>query len=61
MGTTTESRTRRAIRRAKQLWKELDYAQRRVLEINTGVQLSTPEERRRSPLRVRQLEFLYRS
>ena len=61
MGTTSGSRARRTIGRMKRLWQELDYAQRRVLEINTGVPLTTPDERRGSLLRVRQLEFLYRS
>jgi hypothetical protein len=61
MGMITESRARRAIGRVKRLWNELDYAQRRVLEIKTGVPFSTPEERSRSILRVRQLDYLYRS
>ncbi len=61
MTTTSASRTGRVIGRAKKLWAELDYAQRRVLEIRTGVPLSTPEERRRSRRRISQLEYLYRS
>lgn len=61
MGTATGSRARRTIGRLKRLWRELDYAERRVLEIRTGVPFSTPEERRRSRLRVAQLEHLYRS
>jgi hypothetical protein len=48
------------IARFRQLWWELDYVQRRVLENRTGVPFITPEERRRSVLRVRQLEYLYR-
>lgn len=47
--------------RFRKLWSELDYVQRRVLENRTGVPFITPEERRRSVLRVRQLEYLYRS
>jgi hypothetical protein len=61
MKTESASRTGRTIRRAKKLWAELDYAQRRMLEIRTGVPFTTPAERRRSPLRVHQLEHLYRS
>jgi len=48
------------IARLRQLWWELDYVQRRVLENRTGVPFITPEERRRSVLRMRQLEYLYR-
>jgi hypothetical protein len=61
MGTATESRAQRIARRAKRLWNELDYVQRRVLENQTGVPFITPEERRRSRGRVAQLEYLYRS
>jgi hypothetical protein len=60
MRTASASRTGRTIQRAKELWSELDYAQRRMLEIRTGVPFITPEERRRSRLRVNQLEHLYR-
>ena len=49
------------IARMKAIWSELDYAQQRLLEIQTGVPFITPEERSRSILRVRQLEYLYRS
>ena len=59
MSTATQST--RKIARLKRLWAELDYAQRRTLEINTGVPFTTPDERRRSVLRVRQLDHLYRS
>ena len=57
----TATRVSRRIARVKALWSELDYVQRRVLENTTGVPFTTPEERRRSLLRVRQLEFLYRA
>ena len=57
----TATRISRKIARFRQLWSELDYVQRRVLENRTGVPFITPEERRRSVLRVRQLEYLYRS
>jgi hypothetical protein len=32
----TLSRLKRAARRAREIWAELDYAQRRLLEIHTG-------------------------
>ena len=57
----TATRISRKIARLKALWSELDYVQRRVLENRTGVPFITPEERRRSLLRVAQLEYMYRS
>jgi hypothetical protein len=60
MGSAPVSRARRTIGRLKRTWAELDYVQRRVLENKTGVPFITPEERRRSRLRVAQLEYLYR-
>ena len=33
----TSTKTRRGMDRAKRIWAELDYAQRRSLEIQTGV------------------------
>ena len=56
----TATRIRGRIARFRLFWSELDYVQRRVLENRTGVPFITPEERRRSVLRVRQLEYLYR-
>jgi hypothetical protein len=47
MNTTPDSRTARLIRRAAQIWEELDYAQRRLLEIRTGVPNLTRTERAR--------------
>jgi hypothetical protein len=57
----TATRVSRRIARVRALWSELDYVQRRVLENKTGVSFITPEERRRSRLRVSQLEYMYRS
>jgi hypothetical protein len=45
---TTTSRTRRIARRINAVWTELDYAQRRLLEIRTG---ATGLVRRRDPKR----------
>jgi hypothetical protein len=36
MSTTTTSRARRIVNRISATWSELDYAQRRLLEIQTG-------------------------
>jgi hypothetical protein len=42
--TEPESRAGRTIGRIKQIWAELDYAQRRLLEIRTGIpSLAQPE------------------
>jgi hypothetical protein len=45
---TTAIRTAQTARRVKRVWAELDYAQRRLLEIRTGVPLTSGENRRRS-------------
>jgi len=37
------SRAHRIIDRITQIWSELDYAQRRLIEIRTGVQLTRRE------------------
>jgi hypothetical protein len=34
--TSTQSRVRRTVRRLKQVWEELDHAQRRMFDIQTG-------------------------
>ncbi len=47
MSISTTSRARRIINCVTQVWSELDYAQRRLLEIRTGVQLT-----RREPARI---------
>jgi hypothetical protein len=53
--TSATSRIKRATRRAKRLWSELDYAQRRVFEMRTGVPLTRPNISRS----VDELERLY--
>jgi hypothetical protein len=40
----------RAIRRVADIWAELDYAQRRLLEIQTGISI-VDRPRRRPPAR----------
>lgn len=37
MLSTATSRTKRAFRRLKRLWMEMEYAQRRSFELRTGV------------------------
>jgi len=38
---------RTKLRRLREIWAELGYAQRRLLEIQTGLELVTPGERAR--------------
>lgn len=69
MRTATESRISHAIGRVKEIWDELDYAQRRLLEIRTGLPFGTgreladtlgkPPERSSTASRVDELERLY--
>jgi BMFP domain-containing protein YqiC len=44
---------------AKRIWNELDYAQRRSFELQTGVPLVKPEQRERLLRSVEELEALY--
>lgn len=37
----TSTKTRRGVDRAKRIWAELDYAQRRSMELRTGVPMGT--------------------
>jgi hypothetical protein len=37
MSTTITHQTKRTVKRIRALWAELDYAQRRLVEIQTGV------------------------
>jgi hypothetical protein len=43
----TSTRNRRGIDRAKRIWAELDYAQRRSMELRTGVPMGAAERRAR--------------
>ena len=49
----------RASRSVREVWAELDYAQRRLLEIQTGVSLIKPEQRLWICSRVEQIEALF--
>jgi hypothetical protein len=46
-------------RRATKLWNELDYAQRRLFEIRTGIEVDQVQARRRARRTIRELEALY--
>jgi len=45
--TATAPRILRRINRAKRIWAELDYAQRRSLELQTGVPMGASKVRTR--------------
>jgi hypothetical protein len=59
MQTAANSRAKRAISRARRIWSELDYAQRRLFEIRTGVRATAPEMRASVRRQVEELERLY--
>jgi hypothetical protein len=48
------------ISRAKQIWAELDEAQRRLFEIQTGIPAPGPKRNTRSATHIDELERLYR-
>jgi hypothetical protein len=43
----------------KRVWAELDYAQRRLFEIRTGVPVTSPAEREHPATTVEELDSLY--
>jgi hypothetical protein len=49
----------RAIVQAKRVWEELDYAQRRLLEIRTGIPFGEDDKRARRRAEIDELEALY--
>lgn len=58
--TTTKTRATRVARGFKRVWRDMDYAQRRMLDIRLGMPLE--ELRARAPARARshELEALLR-
>lgn len=48
MNATTTSRARRIASRISATWTEMDYAQRRMLELQTGITGLTGQPRRRT-------------
>jgi len=61
MASARTSRVGRTIARVKELAAELDYAQRRLLEIRTGIPFTTPAERLGTDEPIDELEELYAS
>jgi hypothetical protein len=59
MTLATATGLRRTIRRVKRICAELDYANRRMLEIRTGIPFTEPHERVRPASSVEELEALY--
>lgn len=53
------SAVRQTIKRIRRTWSELDYAQRRLMEIRTGLELTKPDERRDVATTAEELEQLY--
>jgi hypothetical protein len=47
MPTMNPSRVARTFATVKRIWRELDYAQRRSMEIRTGVPVRGPRQRPR--------------
>jgi hypothetical protein len=59
MSTSISSRLRRISSRVTKTWAELDYAQRRLLEIHTGIPNLAPRKRPGVSPTVGELEALY--
>ncbi len=59
MNRTTTHRVARTIAHLKDLWRELDYAQRRSLELRTGLSFEKPVSDRILRAEIEQLEALY--
>lgn len=59
MATATQSRIRQAVTEVKRVWAELDYAQRRLFEIRTGVPVINRDQRVRTARTVEELDSLY--
>jgi BMFP domain-containing protein YqiC len=60
MATATKSNVRQATNRVKRVWAEMDYAQRRLFEIRTGVAVIDRSQRTSPAASVDELEALYR-
>ena len=59
MNTTTPHRVVRTIARLRDLWLELNYAQRRSLELRTGLSFEKPVRDRIRRAEIQELEALY--
>ncbi len=56
MSTTKTSRIGQIVGHVSRVWGEMDYAQRRLLEIRTGAELTRREP---APISIDELERLY--
>jgi hypothetical protein len=56
MNATATSRARRIASRISATWAEMDYAQRRMLEIQTGITGLTGQHRRRTRMHDTELD-----
>jgi hypothetical protein len=54
------NRSHQAVIRLRHIWNELDYSQRRLFEIRTGVPVTRPSRRPRDEHQIAKLEDLYR-
>jgi hypothetical protein len=59
MPTTRQSRVAGTFATVKRIWRELQYAQRRSMELKTGVPVLKPHERPRVRGSVEELEMLF--
>ncbi len=59
MQATTGLSVRRIISRFRRICKEMDYAQKRLFEIQTGIVVLPPSERPQVIASIDQLEALY--
>lgn len=59
MSTTSNRNVPRAITRLREVWRELDRAQRRSLELRTGLSFDKPVSDRIRRAEIEQLEALY--
>lgn len=59
MNATSTRNVPRAISRLREMWRELAYAQRRSLELRTGLSFDKPVSDRIRRAEIEQLEALY--
>ena len=56
---TVAARARRLIARMRRSWAEMDYAQRRMFELRTGISLLETPQRARARPQIEELEAVY--
>ena len=57
---SANSTSNRVFYRVKHVWQELDYAQRKLIEIQSGVPVTGSRSQRRGNAQVDELESLFR-